>query len=151
MIFEVTEGVIMHNQDVAVCFLRQLRDEGIEFQIDDFGTGHSSLSALHELPVAALKIDRSFVQRMQASARSRELVGLMITMGARFGLTVIAEGVETGSGGDRVAEQPLEQERRRQEHDGNRDQESHTADERAGDVDQRAPAGRTGSSSTGSP
>jgi len=95
MIFEVTEGVIMHNQDVAVSFLRQLRDEGIEFQIDDFGTGHSSLSALHELPVAALKIDRSFIQRMQASARSRELVGLMITMGARFGLTVIAEGVET--------------------------------------------------------
>ena len=95
MIFEVTEGVIMHNQDVAVSFLRQLRDEGIEFQIDDFGTGHSSLSALHELPVTALKIDRSFIQRMQTSTRSRELVSLMIAMGSRFGLTVIAEGVET--------------------------------------------------------
>ena len=95
MVFEVTEGVIMKDQDVAVSFLRQLRDEGVALHVDDFGTGHSSLSALHDLPVGALKIDRSFVQRMQTSARSRELVGLMITMGARFGLQVIAEGIET--------------------------------------------------------
>ena len=104
LIFEVTEGVIMHNQDVAVSFLRQLRDEGVEFQIDDFGTGHSSLSALHELPVSALKIDRSFIQRMKTSSRSRELVGLMITMGGRFGLTVIAEGVETEDEATALAE-----------------------------------------------
>lgn len=95
IVFEVTEGVIMHQQDVAVSFLRQLRDEGVELHVDDFGTGHSSLSSLHELPVGALKIDRSFVQRMQTSRRSRELVGLMVTMGARFGLDVIAEGIET--------------------------------------------------------
>jgi diguanylate cyclase (GGDEF)-like protein/PAS domain S-box-containing protein len=95
VVFEVTEGVIMDNQDVAVSFLRQLREEGVGLHVDDFGTGHSSLSALHELPVGALKIDRSFVQRMLTSRRSRELVGLMVTMGARFGLSVIAEGVET--------------------------------------------------------
>lgn len=95
IVFEVTEGVIMDNQDVAVSFLHQLREEGVELHVDDFGTGHSSLSSLHELPVGALKIDRSFVQRMQASPRSHELVGLMVTMGIRFGLDVIAEGIET--------------------------------------------------------
>ncbi len=95
IVFEVTEGVIMQDQDGAVSFLRQLREEGITLHVDDFGTGHSSLSTLHELPVGALKIDRSFVQRMQTSPRSRELVGLMVTMGARFGLHVIAEGIET--------------------------------------------------------
>lgn len=85
----------MDNQDVAVSFLHQLREEGVELHVDDFGTGHSSLSSLHELPVGALKIDRSFVQRMQTSPRSHELVGLMVTMGTRFGLDVIAEGIET--------------------------------------------------------
>ena len=95
IVFEVTEGVIMQDQDVAVSFLRQLRDEGVSLHVDDFGTGHSSLSTLHEFPVGALKIDRSFVQRMQTSPRSRELVGLMVTMGAQFGLNVIAEGIET--------------------------------------------------------
>ena len=95
IVFEVTEGVIMQDQDVAVSFLRQLRDEGVSLHVDDFGTGHSSLSTLHELPVGALKIDRSFVQRMQTSPRSRELVGLMVTMGGQFGLNVIAEGIET--------------------------------------------------------
>lgn len=95
IVFEVTEGVIMDQQDVAVSFLHQLREEGVELHVDDFGTGHSSLSSLHELPVGALKIDRSFVQRMQTSRRSHELVGLMVTMGARFGLDVIAEGIET--------------------------------------------------------
>jgi len=95
LVFEVTEGVIMQDQDVAVSFLRQLREEGVALHVDDFGTGHSSLSTLHDLPVGALKIDRSFVQRMQTSPRSRELVGLMVTMGAQFGLSVIAEGIET--------------------------------------------------------
>ncbi|WP_456820164.1 EAL domain-containing protein [Cellulomonas sp. URHB0016] len=95
VVLEVTEGVIMHSQDVAVSFLGQLRAEGIEIHVDDFGTGHSSLSALHELPVGALKVDRSFVQRILTSQRSRELVGLMVAMGDRFGLSVIAEGVET--------------------------------------------------------
>ncbi|MFN8073904.1 MAG: EAL domain-containing protein [Kineosporiaceae bacterium] len=95
IVFEVTEGVIMHHQDVAASFMRAVREEGVQLHVDDFGTGHSSLSSLHELPVDALKIDRSFVQRMQASDRSRELVGLMVTMGVRFGLDVIAEGIET--------------------------------------------------------
>ncbi|UZN04784.1 EAL domain-containing protein [Cellulomonas sp. S1-8] len=104
IVFEVTEGVIMHYQDVAVSFLGQLREEGVEMHVDDFGTGHSSLSALHELPVGALKIDRSFVQRMQTSRRSRELVGLMVTMGARFGLDVIAEGIETEAEAATLAE-----------------------------------------------
>jgi EAL domain-containing protein (putative c-di-GMP-specific phosphodiesterase class I) len=94
-VFEVTEGVIMHNQDAAVSLMNQVRDDGIKLHMDDFGTGYSSLSALDTLPVDALKIDRSFVKRMRTNERSRELVRLMVMMGARFGVSVIAEGIET--------------------------------------------------------
>jgi diguanylate cyclase (GGDEF)-like protein/PAS domain S-box-containing protein len=103
-VVEVTEGVIMDRQDVALGLLRQLREVGVELHVDDFGTGHSSLSSLHELPVGALKIDRSFVHRMETSTRSRDLVGLMVTMGARFGLSVIAEGIETEAHAEALTE-----------------------------------------------
>jgi diguanylate cyclase len=95
LVFEVTEDVIMDNQDAASHLLRQLRDDGIRLHIDDFGTGYSSLAALHSFPVDALKIDRSFVRRMESDARSRELVRIMIAMGLNLGIEVIAEGIET--------------------------------------------------------
>jgi EAL domain-containing protein (putative c-di-GMP-specific phosphodiesterase class I) len=69
---------------------------GVQVHIDDFGTGYSSLEALHDLPFDALKIDRSFVSRSTGNPRSRELVRTIVTMGLNLGLTVIAEGIETG-------------------------------------------------------
>jgi diguanylate cyclase (GGDEF)-like protein len=92
---EITEGVIMHDVREAARVIAALAAAGVEVHIDDFGTGYSSLEALHELPFDALKIDRSFVSRMAGSARSRELVRTIVTMGLNLRLKVIAEGIET--------------------------------------------------------
>jgi diguanylate cyclase (GGDEF)-like protein/PAS domain S-box-containing protein len=96
LIFEITEGVIMHNRDSAADLMRRFRSDGIKLHVDDFGTGYSSLEALHHFPMDALKIDRSFVNRMGIDTRSAELVRIMIAMGRNLDLDVIAEGIETG-------------------------------------------------------
>jgi EAL domain-containing protein (putative c-di-GMP-specific phosphodiesterase class I) len=93
---EITEGVIMHDVRHATGLLAELSAMGVQVHIDDFGTGYSSLEALHDLPFDALKIDRSFVSRSTGNPRSRELVRTIVTMGLNLGLTVIAEGIETG-------------------------------------------------------
>jgi EAL domain-containing protein (putative c-di-GMP-specific phosphodiesterase class I) len=63
--------------------------------IDDFGTGSSSLEALHRLPIDALKIDRSFVSRLGVNHRSGEFVRTIVLMGRNLGIDLIAEGIET--------------------------------------------------------
>jgi diguanylate cyclase (GGDEF)-like protein/PAS domain S-box-containing protein len=95
LVIEVTEGVIMHNCDAAINIMQRLCEDGFKLHLDDFGTGYSSLSTIHAFPISALKIDRSFVRRMQTDLRGRELVAVMISMGSRLGLSVIAEGIET--------------------------------------------------------
>jgi EAL domain-containing protein (putative c-di-GMP-specific phosphodiesterase class I) len=77
--------------------LRSLRELGIWLAIDDFGTGHSSLAYLQQLPVHELKIDRAFVQHIDADARRRALLVSIVQLGHSLGLTVTAEGVETAS------------------------------------------------------
>jgi diguanylate cyclase (GGDEF)-like protein len=95
LVFELTEGVIMHSQEAAVEVMRQLHADSFKLHVDDFGTGHSSLSTVHTFPVDALKIDRSFVARMRDDPRSRAFVRIMIDMGTSLGIEVIAEGIET--------------------------------------------------------
>jgi EAL domain-containing protein (putative c-di-GMP-specific phosphodiesterase class I) len=68
---------------------------GVQIQMDDFGTGHSSLSYLQTLPIDTLKIDRSFVARMTTEEDGRELVWTIIRMAQSLGLNVVAEGIET--------------------------------------------------------
>jgi diguanylate cyclase (GGDEF)-like protein len=92
---EITEGVVMHDVKLACTMLNGLHLMGVQVHVDDFGTGYSSLEALHDLPIDALKIDRSFVSRLATSARSRELVRAIVTMGLNLNLAVIAEGIET--------------------------------------------------------
>jgi diguanylate cyclase (GGDEF)-like protein len=92
---EITEGVIMHDVKLASTILSNLKELGVQVHIDDFGTGYSSLEALHDLSIDALKIDRSFISRLTTSARSKELVRTIVTMGLNLGLDVIAEGIET--------------------------------------------------------
>jgi diguanylate cyclase (GGDEF)-like protein/PAS domain S-box-containing protein len=94
LVFEVTEGVIMHNPEAAGTLMRQLHEDCLRLHVDDFGTGYSSLEALHTFSIDALKIDKSFVSRINADARSRELVRIMIAMGRNLEVAVIAEGIE---------------------------------------------------------
>ncbi|CAN5757449.1 hypothetical protein BH18ACI4_BH18ACI4_17640 [soil metagenome] len=91
---EITESVMMQNTPTVTDTLAQLRTLGVEVYIDDFGTGYSSLSYLHNFSVAALKIDRSFVSRMDGG-ESGEIVQTIIMLARNLGIEVIAEGVET--------------------------------------------------------
>ena len=92
---EITESHIMEKTDLAIAMMNRLRAVGVEFSLDDFGTGYSSLDHLHRLPVSYLKIDRSFVNRMQANGENCEIVQTIIMLAHNFKMKVIAEGVET--------------------------------------------------------
>jgi EAL domain-containing protein (putative c-di-GMP-specific phosphodiesterase class I) len=92
---EITEGVIMHNPELALGVMEELHAHGLQLHIDDFGTGYSSLHALHRFPIQGLKIDRSFVNGVGADRKTMELVNTIVTMGRNLGVDVVAEGVET--------------------------------------------------------
>jgi diguanylate cyclase (GGDEF)-like protein len=92
---EITEGALLDDSATVVGELQRLRDAGICIAIDDFGTGYSSLSRLSELPIDRLKIDRSFITRLPHDPAGRTLVSTIITLGHAFGMTLVAEGVET--------------------------------------------------------
>lgn len=93
--FEITETVAMQDLERADVILEALRHRGIRLLMDDFGTGHSSLSNLRRLPLHAVKIDRSFVADLPGETRARGIVTAIIAMAHQLGLEVIAEGVET--------------------------------------------------------
>ncbi|OYD87493.1 hypothetical protein CDG77_29100 [Nostoc sp. 'Peltigera membranacea cyanobiont' 213] len=92
---EITEGVIMENDDKAIIRLKQLRNLGIQLAIDDFGTGYSSLGRLHHFPINQLKIDRSFVSGSIFDDGNLDIVQTIITLAHKLGVDVTAEGVET--------------------------------------------------------
>ena len=92
---EVTESVLMERVDEVVASLNELRALGVRCSIDDFGTGYSALTYLAKMPVDAIKIDRSFVQRIDAEATSAPIVGAVIALAHSLDLIVVAEGVET--------------------------------------------------------
>lgn len=92
---EVTENEIMQNPEVAKATLEELRKLGVKIDMDDFGTGHSSLACLQELPIDVLKIDRSFIANMERSRSFAALVHAVATLGLNLGLSVVAEGIES--------------------------------------------------------
>jgi len=92
---ELTESMLIGNGAAARAALTQLRGTGVRLCIDDFGTGYSSLSYLHELPIDALKIDRSFVGAMGDDERKIKIVQSILVLGKSLGIDVVAEGVET--------------------------------------------------------
>ncbi|MFN6517085.1 MAG: EAL domain-containing protein [Nostoc sp. CreGUA01] len=92
---EITESVIMENTNAIKIILEQLKQRQIKLIMDDFGTGYSSLSYLHSFPLNALKIDKSFVKRMQENEENMGLVPAMIGIANSMGMSAIAEGVET--------------------------------------------------------
>ncbi len=94
---EITESVLLEEDYDAINVLKHLRNCGFEISLDDFGTGYSSLSYLQRLPIDTLKIDRSFIDKLQHDKRNKNLaiVQSIITLSHAIGLNVIAEGVET--------------------------------------------------------
>ena len=91
---EITETALMTDPDEAVRVLKQLRDFGVKIYLDDFGTGYSSLSHLHNLPVDALKIDRSFVESLFLPHRPA-IVESIMALARTLHTNVVAEGIET--------------------------------------------------------
>ncbi|HEY6912130.1 MAG TPA: EAL domain-containing protein, partial [Myxococcales bacterium] len=91
---ELTESMLIGNGAAAIAALQHLRETGVRLCIDDFGTGYSSLSYLHELPIDALKIDRSFVGAMVGDERKIKIVQSILLLGKGLGIDVVAEGVE---------------------------------------------------------
>ncbi|PZM13939.1 EAL and GGDEF domain-containing protein [Rhizobium tubonense] len=92
---ELTESLVMRDVDQAIVTMKELQALGVHFAIDDFGTGYSSLSALKSLPVSRLKIDQSFVLNLATDEDDRTIAAVVISLGQRLNLKVIAEGVET--------------------------------------------------------
>lgn len=92
---EVTETALAQNKDFVHRILSTLRDEGVRIAIDDFGTGYSSLSYLQHLPFDEVKIDKSFVDKIETDASSASICTTIIKMSHELGKTTVAEGVET--------------------------------------------------------
>lgn len=96
LVLEITETLVMQNSEAARNILLQLRALSVRLAIDDFGTGYSSLSYLQRFPVHTLKIDQSFISRLQEEKESLEIVRAIVTLAHNLGLDVIAEGIEAG-------------------------------------------------------
>lgn len=95
LMFEITEDVILSDVSLAAYRMNQLKEVGVAFSLDDFGTGHSSLSYLRHLPVSEIKIDRSFVRHFLYEAQDHAIVQSIISLADSLALRVVAEGVET--------------------------------------------------------
>ena len=95
LILELTEREIIPQDKTTLRLFRLLHEAGIELAIDDFGTGHSSYSYLHNHYISILKIDRSFVDKINTDAVSSVLIDSVIHLGNKLSLKMIAEGVET--------------------------------------------------------
>ncbi|MCR5123094.1 MAG: EAL domain-containing protein [Ruminococcus sp.] len=92
---EITESIMIDSADKALRCITELKKMGIKIAIDDFGTGYSSLSYLSNFPADLLKIDKSFIDRMNTSDSSKQYVAAIISIGHIMGFDVISEGVET--------------------------------------------------------
>jgi EAL domain-containing protein (putative c-di-GMP-specific phosphodiesterase class I) len=91
---EITESVVMGDAADARRVLNRLRDLGVKLAMDDFGTGHSSLSCLHQFDLDVLKIDRSFVSHFE-NGRQSAVLRSVVNLAHALGMTVVAEGIET--------------------------------------------------------
>ena len=95
MRFEITEGLLMEDSEFAQAQIREFQDAGFLFSLDDFGTGYSSLSYLKKFPLDVLKIDKSFIEEVDADPQAAALVKTTIELAKTFNMECVAEGVET--------------------------------------------------------
>ena len=94
---EITETALMHNLSVGASVVQRLAAMSVGLHLDDFGTGYSSLAYLHSFPVQALKVDRSFVNRMDREPQEAAIVKAIVSLAHDLGIEVVAEGVETSA------------------------------------------------------
>jgi diguanylate cyclase (GGDEF)-like protein len=92
---EITENLILDNSEPVLEVMRQLKAMGVGLSLDDFGTGYSSLSYLRRFPVDRLKIDNSFISDIVSDEGAADIVRSILALAQKFGLSVVAEGVET--------------------------------------------------------
>jgi len=102
---EITETVLMANDDATLAALHQLRSLGVRISMDDFGTGYSSLSYLRSFPFDKIKIDQSFVRDLTERPDSIAIIRAVAGLGLSFGMTTTAEGVETQDQLDKMREE----------------------------------------------
>lgn len=100
---ELTENILVHNMDDAIAKMTTLKAKGVGFALDDFGVGYSSLYYLKRLPLDWVKLDQSFVRDVLTDANSATIVRAILLLTKSMGLSVIAEGVETGAQQDFLA------------------------------------------------
>ncbi|WP_303790387.1 bifunctional diguanylate cyclase/phosphodiesterase [Ruminococcus flavefaciens] len=91
---EITESIMIDSAEKAFQCITEIRDMGVQIAIDDFGTGYSSLSYLNNFPANLLKIDKSFIDKMNSGDSSKQYVAAIISIGHIMGFDVISEGVE---------------------------------------------------------
>lgn len=104
LVIELTESVLLRTGSGGMKQLSDLCDAGIELAIDDFGTGYASLSLLHELPAATLKIDQSFISGIPGDRRAVAIVAGVIELARSLGMACIAEGIESEAQRDYLAQ-----------------------------------------------
>jgi diguanylate cyclase (GGDEF)-like protein/PAS domain S-box-containing protein len=97
LILELTESAVVENLEEASATLHKLKWMSVQLAMDDFGTGYSSLSSLSHLPLDIIKIDRSFVARLDRDGESRAIVYAIVSLATALGVRVIGEGIETAS------------------------------------------------------
>ncbi|CDZ63605.1 putative bifunctional diguanylate cyclase/phosphodiesterase [Neorhizobium galegae] len=102
---EITESVLLTDNDTALATLHHIRSLGVRIAMDDFGTGYSSLSYLRLFPFDKIKIDQSFIRELGNSKDCAAIVKAVVDLGASLGITTTAEGVETSDQLNRVREQ----------------------------------------------
>ena len=97
LLLEVTESAYTENAEQLIRVIEQLRERGYEIEMDDFGSGYSSLNMLSSLPIDVLKMDIGFIQNIEHSERDFHLVELILDIARYLKVPVVAEGVETGN------------------------------------------------------
>jgi len=106
---EVTEGILLEDDERALAIFDRIQDLGVGIAFDDFGTGFASLTYLKKFPLDRLKIDKSFVQNLRADSDDMAIVGATIGLGKLLGLSVIAEGIQDRATADLLGSKGCEE------------------------------------------